>query len=74
VQLHERALKHLLASVIVAAVFRPPAGVARLGGLPIDDIKLQLRSLLSSTFISDAAVGFASCLEAESDPEEQCVG
>jgi hypothetical protein len=72
-QIHERALKHLLASVIVAAVFRPPAGVTPVGGLPMDDIKRQLRSLLTSTFMSDAAVGFASCLEAESDPDERCV-
>jgi hypothetical protein len=68
-QLHDRALKHLLANIVAVAVFRAPvSSLPAKGAVTIElrtAMKAQLYRLLKSTFMSDQALGFKLCMEVE---------
>ena len=66
-QLHDRALKQLLANVIATAAFR--VQVSALCAPSTAELcvflKTELNRLLTSAFMSDQALGFKLCMEVE---------
>lgn len=72
-QLHDRALKHCLAGVLVAGLFKPSVAAGRAPPSPklAAEVQALLLTLLSSPFMSDAAFGLSVCLEVQLDAVKQ---
>lgn len=62
-QLHDRALKHMLLSVMIAGVSTPSVFASRVASTVSVNPAELCRELLSSPFMSDRSFGLARCLE-----------